>query len=149
MHSDSSRYGLGIATTLQPAARAEVELKEGRVERAIKILEGGYALRRRQFFIKAQIDAQIGAAQYMARKYKEAEPYLKNAMRTDPVARGMYAAVLFRRHKLDEATEVLEEILKGEALKLTHLHLNPAGTAQPEVQLRDISWPCFDLDLTR
>jgi tetratricopeptide (TPR) repeat protein len=92
--------------------RAELELKDGRIERAVAILESGYRLQHWQFLMKSQIDAQIGAAWYLARKWEKAEPYLANSVRTDGMARGMYACILFKRHRLDEATKALEEALK-------------------------------------
>ncbi len=92
--------------------RATKDLQQGRIDNAIRILETAYAYQRQQFLVKAQIDAQIGGIYFMQRKFKEAEPYLRKAFSRQWNAQGMLAAILFRRHQLDDAVKVMEKAVK-------------------------------------
>ncbi len=92
--------------------RATHDLQQGRVDNAIRVLETAYAYNRWQFLVEAQINAQIGGIHFMQRKFKEAEPFLRKAFSRQWNAQGMLAAILFRRHQLDDAVVVMEKAVK-------------------------------------
>jgi tetratricopeptide (TPR) repeat protein len=96
----------------QIVERATHDLQQGRIEQAIRILETASVYNRWQFLVEAQINAQIGGILFMQRKFKEAEPYLEKAFSRQWNALGMLAAIHFRRHRLDEAVEVMEKAVK-------------------------------------
>lgn len=105
----------GLIMLVQNELQRQATLKNQNlrsIEGAINILKSGYPLGNWQFFIKAQIDAQIGVIYYINDKTKEAFPYLKNSFLRHWVARGMLAAYYFREKKYDEAKTVFQEALK-------------------------------------
>lgn len=83
------------------------------LEGAINILKSAYPLGRWQFFIKGQIDAQIGVIYYTNDKVKEAFPYLKNSFLRHWVARGMLASYYYRQKQYDEMKTAFTEAIKG------------------------------------
>jgi len=57
----------------------EKDIKSDRAEKAIERLMEGYKYAKWQFFIKEQINAQIGMILYAKKRFDEALPYLKSA----------------------------------------------------------------------
>jgi len=92
--------------------RATTEFQANRIQQGITLLEQGYVLQHWQFLVRSQLDAQIGSIYFMMKKYDKAKPLLENAIRNNPIARGMLACIQFRKHQLDLATGTLEEALK-------------------------------------
>jgi len=92
--------------------RATHDLQQGRVDNAIRILEGAFAYQRWQFLVAAQLNAQIGAIHFMQRKFKDAEPYLAKAFSRQWNAQGMLASIHFRRHNIDLMVESMERAVK-------------------------------------
>jgi len=92
--------------TLVP--RAMNEVKQQRIDNAIRILESGYAEARWVFLMRSQIDGLIGQLRFMQKQFEEARPMLEKAMSRDSVSKGMLAAYWFRKHKAEEAFKVLD-----------------------------------------
>jgi len=82
------------------------------IDKAVEILKSGYPLGKWQFFIKPQIDAQIGVIYYTNNQMQKALPYLKNAFLRHWVARGMLGAYYFKKKEYDKMEAVFEEALK-------------------------------------
>lgn len=91
------------------ADKAQQQLQNRNIDRAVEIFQSGYPLAKWQFFVKAQIDAQIGTILYVAQRFDDAEPYLKNAFAKNWTARGMLGVLYYKRRKFDEMQEVFEE----------------------------------------
>ena len=58
----------------------EKDLKAGRYEKAIERLKSGYKFSNWQFFVKEQINAQIGIILYSTKKFEEALGYLEKGL---------------------------------------------------------------------
>ena len=82
------------------------------IDRAVEILKSGYPLGKWQFFIKPQIDAQIGVIYYTNNQTQKALPYLKNAFLRHWVARGMLGAYYFKKKDYDNMEKVFDEAIK-------------------------------------
>jgi tetratricopeptide (TPR) repeat protein len=89
--------------------RAGVELQAGRLKQARDIIETGYALGKWQFLIEQQIHAQLGALEFMQRRYKQARPLLEKAWKRNWQAQGMLAILDARSGKHDEAFARLDK----------------------------------------
>ena len=89
------------------------------IGKAIGVLKEGYPLDTWQFWIKAQIDGQIGQLLYMAKKYDQSEKYLKNALKRHWIAKAMLGALYYKKKNHDAMREVFDEAVganKKEAL---------------------------------
>lgn len=99
--------------------KAGAELQQGRIKQARETIEAGYALSPWQFLIEQQINAQLGALEYMQRHYKKARPLLEKAWKRNWQAQGMLAVMDARAGKHDEAIARLDKaalLAKREAL---------------------------------
>lgn len=94
-------------------AGVQPELQNRKVERAVEVMKSAYPLARWQFFLRSQIDGQIGAILFAAQKFDDAEPFLRNAYKRNWVPRAMLATLLYKRKRYDEMKEVFEEAVKG------------------------------------
>ena len=89
------------------------------IDKAIGILKEGYELEKWQFWVKAQLDGQIGQLLYMAKKYDMAEKYLVNALSRHWMAKAMLGSLYYKRKKHEEmeaAFEVAVDKSKKESL---------------------------------
>lgn len=83
------------------------------INQAIGILKEGYPLDKWQFWIKPQIDGQIGQLLYMGKKYDQAEKYLKNSMKRHWIARAMLGALYYKRRDTESMKETFEEAVEA------------------------------------
>lgn len=90
-------------------SRAQTDIQSQNIDRAVDILKTAYPLGKWQFFIRAQVDGQIGSILYMSQKFGEAEPYLKRSFKKNWVARAMLGALYYKKKKYDEMEVVFEE----------------------------------------
>ena len=88
------------------------QAKKNQIEKAINVLKEGYAYKNHQFFLKQQLNSQLGSIYYMQKKFDEAEPYLKDSFIQPGTPRAMYACILFRRKKEDEMIKQFELAVK-------------------------------------
>lgn len=91
----------------------EKDLTAGRSEKAIEKLKEGYKYSRWQFFVKEQIDAQIGIILYTAGKFDEAAPCLANGFTKNWMSMAMLAASNYRNGGYDEACKVMDKAIKA------------------------------------
>ncbi len=99
-----------IAALMEIAQR---DLQAGRAEKAIKTLESGYRWARWQFYVKAQLNAQIGTVLYLKRDFTEAFPYLQKAFVRHWVAMGMLGVTYMKRNKTGKMIETFEKAVAG------------------------------------
>jgi len=83
------------------------------IDEAIGILKEGYPLDKWQFWVKAQLDGQIGTLLYMAKKYDVAEKYLVSALKRHWMAKAMLGALYYKRKNVEKMTEAFEEAVDG------------------------------------
>ncbi len=122
----------------EKGAREEIEVKRLRILEADKAKKARY----KELFEKAQ-------AAYATEDFYRAESYAKQAMEIDPteVAAPMmvFKAKAERRYKQDKDTKAAKE----DAVVVALQEVDRASYADPEVQLRDISFPKSFNDLTK
>jgi tetratricopeptide (TPR) repeat protein len=90
------------------AEQAQQQLQSRNIDRAVEIFKTAYPIGKWQFFVRGQIDAQIGTLMYVAQRYDEAEPYLQNAFTKNWTARAMLGVLYYKRRSFDEMEEVFE-----------------------------------------
>lgn len=73
------------------------DLKAGRMDRAIRTLEGGLKYGRYQFFVSSQIMSQIGVIHYIKKDFNAAFPYLKKSFARNWMALGMLAVIYMKK----------------------------------------------------
>jgi len=93
--------------------RIEKDLRQGRNEAAIEKLKEAYPLARWQFYVKAQLDSQIGIILYTNKKFEDSRPYLENAFNKNWMAMSMKAALKYRDGDIPAVYQILEKAIKG------------------------------------
>lgn len=86
--------------------------RENLMAKTIDILKEGYAYKNHQFYLKAQLDAQIGMIYYVQKKFKEAEPYLAGAFFQQGTAIAMYACIHYKRKSYGDMKKAFERAVK-------------------------------------
>ncbi len=99
-----------VANLMESAQR---DIQANRVEKAIKTLEGGYKYGNWQFYIKPQINAQIGTILYLKRDFAQAFDYLQKGFVRHWVAMGMLAICYMKRQKITKMIETFEKACAG------------------------------------
>jgi tetratricopeptide (TPR) repeat protein len=94
-------------------ASVEKDLKNDRVDAAIKKLNDGYSLANWQFFVREQINAQIGLIYYTKKKFDEAKPYLEKAFSKNWMAMCMLATMYFKEGEHEKVRKTMEKAIKG------------------------------------
>ena len=98
---------------------AQRDIQAGRTEKAIKTLQSGFKYGNWQFYVKPQLNAQIGTILYLKRDFSEAFDYLQKGFVRHWVAMGMLAICYMKRNKTDKMIETFEKAVaasKKEAL---------------------------------
>jgi tetratricopeptide (TPR) repeat protein len=88
---------------------AQKDLQAGRVEKAVKTLESGYKYAPWQFYIRQQLDAQIGTILYLKRDFAAAFEYLQKALVRHWVAMGMLGVCYMKRNKPGKMIETFDK----------------------------------------
>lgn len=78
---------------------AQRDIQAGRAEKAIKTLQSGYALGSWQFYVKEQINSQIGTIYYLKRDFSAAFEYLDKGFVRHWVGMGMLGVCYMRRNQ--------------------------------------------------
>ena len=94
------------------AVRTEA-MRNRRLDEAIEIMKEGYALGKRQFFVKGAIDGQIGILRYLQGRQEEAEPLLKAATMQHYVAKAMLGVLQWKRGQKKQVRETFDLALKS------------------------------------
>jgi len=114
----------GFRVRKQMEAVVEVVQKEAaarHLDKAIQALQAGFRLAPWQFFVGAQLHAQIGMLRYWGGSFEEALPDLEAALpRTwlarllyrDPLSRSFLAAARYRKRDVSGALTLLEETVQ-------------------------------------
>ncbi len=89
------------------------DIQNQRFEKAIKSLKAGFPLSRWQFFVKSQLNSQIGSIYYLMREDENAFNYLKDGFSKHWVAMGMLAVIYMKRKQKDSMIGTLEKAVKG------------------------------------
>jgi tetratricopeptide (TPR) repeat protein len=85
------------------------DIQAGRVEKAIKVLQSGFKYAPWQFYVKAQLNAQIGVILYLKRDFTEAFDYLQKGFVRHWMAMGMLAICYMKRNKTSQMIDTFEK----------------------------------------
>lgn len=92
---------------------AQKELLARRTDKALALLDSGFALARWQFFVAPQIHAQKGVLLYVLERDDEAEPHLRQAFFKHWVARAMLGSLCFRRKQFAQMEPIFEAAVRA------------------------------------
>jgi tetratricopeptide (TPR) repeat protein len=88
------------------------DLKNGKMDRAVRTLEGGLKYGRYQFFVTSQIQSQIGVILYIEKDFNGAFPYLKKAFVRNWLARGMLAVTYMRKKDKENMIKTFQKAVR-------------------------------------
>jgi tetratricopeptide (TPR) repeat protein len=103
----AGKYFMKKMTALMESV--EKDLRSERMDLAVDKLKSGYAFAKWQFFVKKQLDSQIGSIYYIRKKFEDALPYLKNSFSKNWGALAMLASYYYRNKSYNEAYKVMDE----------------------------------------
>jgi len=95
------------------------DMQAGRADKAVKSLQAAYPLGKWQFFVSAQIEAQIGSILYLKRDFAQAFDHLKKGFSRHWVAMAMLAICYMKRNKPEQMKAAFEKCVaatKNESL---------------------------------
>lgn len=88
------------------------DLKGGKMDRAIRTLEGGLKYGRYQFFVTSQFRSQIGVIHYIKKDFNAAFPYLKKSFIRNWVGQGMLAVHYMRKKDKENMVKTFNRALR-------------------------------------
>ncbi|WP_432823595.1 tetratricopeptide repeat protein [Trichloromonas sp.] len=88
---------------------AQRDIQAGRAEKAVKELQGGFKYAKWQFYIKGQLNAQIGTILYLKRDFTQAFDYLQKGFVRHWVAMGMLGICYMKRNKSGKMIETFDK----------------------------------------
>lgn len=91
----------------------EKDIRAGRADAAIEKMKYGYKYAKWQFLVRQQIDSQIGIILYANKRFDEAVPYLKKALKSNWMAMSMLAAYYYRQKDYSNMLAVMEKSSKA------------------------------------
>ena len=89
------------------------DLQAQKFEKAIRTLQSGYGLGKWQFFIKPQLQAQIGVIYYLMKEDDNAFSYLKDSFAKHWVAMGMLAILYMKKKDRQAMVATFEKAVKA------------------------------------
>jgi tetratricopeptide (TPR) repeat protein len=92
---------------------AQRDLQAGRSEKAVKTLESGFKYVPWQFYVRGQLNSQIGTILYLKREFSEAFEYLKNGFVRHWIAQGMLAICYMKRNKPSLMISTFDKTVAG------------------------------------
>jgi tetratricopeptide (TPR) repeat protein len=92
---------------------AQHELQAQRFEKALQVLERGFALAPWQFLVASQLHSQIGVLLYVRKEFDKALPHLEKSFSRHGVARAMLAVQRWRRKDVAGAEKTFAEAVKS------------------------------------
>ncbi len=101
------RTGRQLEALMQEAGDA---IQKGKIERGRKLMEQGFALAKWQFLIGEQIHAQLGALDYLQRRFTSARDHLGKAWSRNWMSKAMLACIEHREGKHDAALAQMEDV---------------------------------------
>lgn len=93
-------------------AEVQRELQAQRIDKAVRVLERGFALAPWQFLVESQVHAQIGVLQYVKGDTDGALPHLEKSFSRHWLARAMLGAARFRRNDVPGMEAAFEHTVK-------------------------------------
>jgi tetratricopeptide (TPR) repeat protein len=91
---------------------ASKEIRSQHFEKAIQLLESGFAHAPWQFLVGAQLHSQLGILHYARKEFDEALPHLEKSFSRHGLARAMLAAQRWRTRDVAGATRVLDAAVR-------------------------------------
>ncbi|MFN2257194.1 MAG: tetratricopeptide repeat protein [Desulfuromonadaceae bacterium] len=88
---------------------AQKDMQNNRGEKAVATLKSGYKYAKWQFYVKGQLNAQIGTVLYIRKEFAKALPYLEKAFAKHWVAMCMLAVSYMKRNKPAKMTNAFEK----------------------------------------
>jgi predicted Zn-dependent protease len=89
------------------------EVQAQKIDKAVQTLQGGFALAPWQFLVAAQLHSNIGILLYLKSDLDGALPHLEKSFSKNWVARGMLAALRYRKRDVAGALATFEEAVKA------------------------------------
>jgi len=102
-----TRYFMKKISGLMETAQRDIQA--GRTEKAVKTLQSGFKYAGWQFYVKSQLNAQIGMILYLKREFTEAFDYLQKGFVRHWVAMGMLAICYMKRNKTAKMIETFDK----------------------------------------
>jgi tetratricopeptide (TPR) repeat protein len=102
-----SRLVMKKIGALMEAAQRDVQAN--RADKAIKSLKDGFKYSNWQFYVKTQINSQIGTILFLKRDFAAAFPYLEKSFVRNWVAMGMLGVCYLKKNKLGKMSETFEK----------------------------------------
>jgi tetratricopeptide (TPR) repeat protein len=106
-----ARYVIKKIGVLMEAAQRE--LQAGRAERAVHTLEGGFKYAPWQFYIKGQLNSQIGTVLYLKRDFAAAFEYLQKGFVRHWAGMGMLGICYMKRNKTGKMIETFDKAVSA------------------------------------
>ncbi|NOY27565.1 MAG: hypothetical protein GXP62_17005 [Oligoflexia bacterium] len=100
------RTGRQLEALMKEAGAA---FQQGKIDRGRKLLEHGFALAPWQFLVSQQIHGQLGAIDYLQRKWKPARAHLDKAWSRNWMSQAMLACLDHREGKHQEALDRMDK----------------------------------------
>lgn len=85
------------------------EAQSRKLDKAIQTMEGAFVLAPWQFLVASQLHSNIGMLQYFKEDFEAAAPHLEKSFSRHWIARGMLAALRYRRKDVAGARKVFED----------------------------------------
>lgn len=89
--------------------KAQQQIRNQNIDQAVEILKNAYPIGKWQFLIKSQVDGQIGTILFSAKRFDDAEPYLKRAFSKNWVAKAMLGVHYYKNRKYEKMREAFED----------------------------------------
>ncbi|MDR2884593.1 MAG: hypothetical protein LBV09_05750 [Deferribacteraceae bacterium] len=105
------RHFLGKLTALMGSI--EKDLRSERLDAAMEKLKDGYKYSKWQFFVKQQIDSQIGSLLYLRKRFDEALPYLEKSFTRNWSAMCMLAAHYYRNKEYAQCYKTMDKAVSN------------------------------------
>jgi len=102
-----SRYVMKQVGALMESAQRDVQAN--RAEKAIKALQDGFKFSNWQFYVKTQINSQIGTILYLKRDFAGAFPYLEKSFVRNWIAMGMLGVTYMKKNKTGKMIETFDK----------------------------------------
>ncbi|PMP69645.1 MAG: hypothetical protein C0187_06595 [Calditerrivibrio nitroreducens] len=91
----------------------EKDVRSDKAERAIERLKEGYNYANWQFFVREQINSQIGIILYSKKRMEEALPYLQKGFQKNWLSMAMLATYYYKEKHYDKMKDVMEKAIKN------------------------------------
>ncbi|MBN2645869.1 MAG: hypothetical protein JXR59_10400 [Desulfuromonadaceae bacterium] len=102
-----SRATMNKVMALVEAAQRDLQANRG--EKAVATLQSGFKYAKWQFYVKGQLNAQIGTVLYLRREFAKALPYLEKSFVRHWVAMCMLGVSYMKRNKPNKMSETFEK----------------------------------------